>query len=282
MTVDHVDVPYLRRAGKELLARVWNPPGGTPVRGVVLDVHGGAWCDLDRRAGSHYDAALASAGFSVVAVDFRCGPEHQHPDASTDVCAAAHWARLRAERLIGDGHPIISIGSSSGGHLALLAALRPHSTDGQATELYLDGKWEEQESIDGRVTGVAALWAPVDPAARYRYARSLNTDLGKRLTDNTEAYFGSEKAMTDACISRIVTEETTAQLPNVWFARAGRDENVPPEMVDELARTYRRGGGRFTLQHYPGAAHGFGHFETKQTAHFLDDLTCWLNEAIES
>ena len=152
----------------------------------------------------------------------------------------------------------------------------------QATELYLDGKWEEQESIDGRVTGVAALWAPVDPAARYRYARSLNTDLGKRLTDNTEAYFGSEKSMTDACISRIVTEETTTQLPNVWFARAGKDENVPPEMVDELARTYRHGGGRFTLQHYPGAAHGFGHFETKQTAHFLDDLTCWLNEAIES
>ena len=96
MIVDYADIPYLRRGKKELLARVWNPPTKTVVRGVVLDVHGGAWCDHDRRAGSHYDAALAAAGFSVVAIDFRCGPEHQHPDASTDVSAAAHWARLRA------------------------------------------------------------------------------------------------------------------------------------------------------------------------------------------
>jgi len=282
MIGDHADIPYLRRGKKELLARVWDPPIGTPIRGVVLDVHGGAWCDRDRRAGSHYDAALAGAGFSVVAIDFRCGPEHQHPDASTDVSAAAHWARLRAKQLTGDSDRIISIGSSSGGHLALLAALRPQSIDAHGTEMYLNEKWEEQESIDGRVTGVGVFWAPVDPFARYMYARSLDTALGKRLVANTEAYFGTEQAMTDACLARIVTEETETQLPEVWFARAGNDQNVPPQMVDELASAYRQAGGRFTLKHYPRAAHGFGHHETKQTQHFLDDLCRWLDGAIES
>ena len=147
--------------------------------------------------------------------------------------------------------------------------------------MYVDGKWEEQGPIDGRVTGVGTFWAPVDPFARYMYARSLDTDLGKRLVVNTEAYFGTEQAMTDACLSRIVNEETKTQLPEVWFAQAGNDQNVPPQMVDELASAYRQAGGCFTLKHYPGAAHGFGHLETKQTQHFLDDLCCWLDETIE-
>ena len=282
MTADYVDVPYLQRENTEFLARIWDPPKGTTVRGVVLDVHGGAWCDRDRRAGSRYDAALAAAGFSVVAIDFRCGPDYQHPAASDDVNVAAHWARLRAERLTGDSDRIISVGSSSGGHLALLAALTAHVIDGHSVEICVDGKWEKPESIDGRVSGVAALWAPVDPFTRYKYAQSLTTDLGIRLVTNTEAYFGSEETMADASISRILTKEHSTQLPTVWFARAGNDENVPPEMVDELARTYRQAGGIFTLKHYADVPHGFGHFETAETQRFLDDLRCWLIETIES
>ena len=281
MTPQPTDVPYLRRGKQELLARIWDPPSGTTVRGVVLDVHGGAWCDGDRKAGSHYDAALAAAGFSVVAIDFRCGPEHQHPAASNDVNAAAHWARIRAEHLTGDKDRVISVGSSSGGHLALLAALRPPVNNDQVAEMYLDGNWQEQELVDGRVTGVAAFWAPVDPFARYRYAQSLDSDLGQRLVANTEAYFGNEDAMNETSVARIVTEERPAQLPKVWFAQAGNDENVPPAIVDEMAHAYRQAGGLLTLNYYPGAAHGFGHFETQQTQQFLDDLCRWLNETIE-
>ena len=54
----------------------------------------------------------------------------------------------------------------------MLAALRPPDNNDQVAEMYLDGNWQEQEFVDGRVTGVAAFWAPVDPFARYRTPES--------------------------------------------------------------------------------------------------------------
>ena len=104
--VSHEDVPYLKRNGRVLMARLWNPPKNTNPRAILVDVHGGAWCSGDLTAGRHYDEMLASRGFNVVAIDFRKGPKHRHPDASDDVAAAIQWAQnLCQDRL---EHPIES------------------------------------------------------------------------------------------------------------------------------------------------------------------------------
>lgn len=276
----YVDVPYLKRQDEIFVARVWTPPQSVDRKAVIVDVHGGAWCDRDRKAGYHYDQQLASQGFVVVAVDFRCGPQYCHPDASTDIAAAVHWARLRAEELVGHSAQVLTIGSSSGGHLGLLAALRPQLQDEEGTELWIDGEWVTQSSVDGRVDNVAAFWAPVDPLLRYRYANLLDTRLGRRLSTNTVAYFCDEDAMHDASITRIMSEEPPAHIPNVWFARAGNDKNVPSELVDQLARTYRAAGGSFWLEDYPKCEHGFGHADSEHTQQFVKDLVFWIDSTL--
>ena len=160
------DVPFLRHAGVEYLARIWAPASGPPSgRTVVLDVHGGAWCDHDRRAGKRYNTALAEAGAVVVAIDFRTGLTHQHPAASADVSAAVRWIRANAESLGVDPARVVSVGSSSGGHLAMLSALRPNEPEHRGGELLVGGQWVNLDDGDGSVLAVSPLWPPLDPLA---------------------------------------------------------------------------------------------------------------------
>ena len=281
MSPQYVDVPYLKRQDTTFLARLWSPPSHTEIKAVVVDVHGGAWCDHDRTSGHFYDKQLAAAGFAVVAIDFRCGPEFHHPAASIDVNAAVQWARFQARQLDAVSKEIVTIGSSSGGHLALLAALRPDALDGNGTDLWIDGEWTPQTSVDGRVPAVGVFWAPVDPLARYFYAKSLNNELGRRLTENSIAYFQSPDAMHDASIARIVSEEPIQDLPKIWFAQAGKDENVPAALIKTLRLYYESVGGSFSLENYQESGHGFAHSDSEDSQRFIKDLVSWLDSVLE-
>ena len=279
--VSHEDVPYLKRNGRVLMARIWNPPKNTNPRAILVDVHGGAWCNGDRTAGRHYDEMLASRGFIVAAIDFRQGPKHRHPDASDDVAAAIQWAQNLCQDKLGTSDQVIAMGSSSGGHLALHAALRPQTLSGEELCLHLRQKWVRQTRINRQPLGVAAFWAPVEPLARYRYALSLESRLGRRLVSNTLRYFRTEAAMHDASICRTVTETRPSRLLPIWIAKAGEDKNVPAEIIDQLASTYTKAGGNITISAYPNSVHGFAHSVGDDTDLFVEDLVSWLHQITE-
>src|SRR5712691_4081521 len=124
--VEESDVVYARPGGRELLARVYRPKGepSAPLVGLV-DAHGGAWNRFDRTIGVHHGRGLAAAGLVVASLDFRQGPDHKHPTASADVAAGVRWLRAHARRLSVDPARVGLVGQSSGGHLALLIAVRP-------------------------------------------------------------------------------------------------------------------------------------------------------------
>jgi acetyl esterase/lipase len=261
----HHDEVYLRRDGVDLLARVHRPAGaGAPGSGMaaVVEVHGGAWCDNDRRAGKLYNTALAAAGIVVAAVDFRQGPDHHHPAGSDDVAAAVGWTRQHAAELGVDPARVTLAGSSSGGHLALYAALH----------------------LDEPVAGVAALWPPTHPLMRYRYAQGKDDDHGRRLVANTLAYFVTEEAMLDAAIARVVRDGEHTNLPPVWLVHPTEDENVPTEITDDLVAAYRQAGGELDLWFVPGERHAFGHFPGAATdelvARFVAKVGHWTSATV--
>src|ERR1051325_7021103 len=72
VTVSEVE---LRRnaAGRMLMARVYQPAGAGPFP-VILDLHGGAWNNKDRKAEEPMDRAIATSGVLVVAVDLTLAP----------------------------------------------------------------------------------------------------------------------------------------------------------------------------------------------------------------
>jgi len=264
-TVAWADVVW--RAGDGLKARIYTPSAGaaaTRQGAVMVDVHGGAWASRNRTLGEVYNTAVAEAGFTVVAVDFRDGRNARHPAAVDDIAEAVGWVRNGAGLDI-DPARLALCGSSSGGHLALHTAL---------TEV--------------EVAFVGAFWPPVDPLVRYQYAQKMvgqpvpdgNRLDAPNLVSSTEAYYGDEATMADASISAILRSGRARHLPPVWLVNASEDLNVPRVMIEELVAAYAEAGGALELTEYEGEIHGFGHGTHPGARRFQADLVARLATAL--
>src|ERR1051326_4305630 len=118
------DVEYQRQGGRALLARLYRPSGAGPFPAAV-QVHGGAWVNKDRIDNGFMAHALAESGILVASIDFRMPPEAPYPASLADINLATRWLQARA-RLYGSRPDWVgSMGTSSGGHQVLLAAIRP-------------------------------------------------------------------------------------------------------------------------------------------------------------
>jgi acetyl esterase/lipase len=159
------DIEYARPQGTPLLARVYRPVDAGGACPALVDVHGGAWTHFDRRADFYFDRALAACGMVVVALDFRQGPAHRYPSAIADVVAGVRWTKTHADDVGATPDRVGLIGGSSGGHIAMLAALRPTAPEFTTTRV------AGADGIDARVDYALPLWPILDPLARYRYLR---------------------------------------------------------------------------------------------------------------
>ncbi len=91
--IDVRDVEFRRtRAGRQLMARVYQPKGPGPFP-VVLDLHGGAWNAKDRFAEEPMDRALAQSGLLVVAIDMTLAGEAPYQRAVPPPVAIARGGR---------------------------------------------------------------------------------------------------------------------------------------------------------------------------------------------
>src|SRR6266851_241588 len=118
------DVEYQRQGARALLARLYRPAGAGP-HPAVVQVHGGAWVNKDRTDNDFIARAFAESGILVASIDFRMPPEAPYPASLADINLAVRWLKARA-RLYGSRPDWVgSMGTSSGGHQVLLAAMRP-------------------------------------------------------------------------------------------------------------------------------------------------------------
>ena len=69
---------------------------------------------------------MAAHGIVSIALDFRSGNEDPYPASVQDINYAVRWAKARAHDLKTRADLIGLSGQSSGGHLAMLVAMRPH------------------------------------------------------------------------------------------------------------------------------------------------------------
>jgi acetyl esterase/lipase len=259
--VEESDVVYARPGGIELLARVYRPKGtpAAPLIGVV-DVHGGAWNRGDRTVGVQVGRGLAAAGVVVASLDFRQGPNHKHPAASADISAGVRWMRAHAGYLGVDPARVGISGQSSGGHLALLTALRPGFAAYAGTPFVgPDGNLGATSGNDS-VIFVLAGYPVCDPLARFHYVQKRAQDPAfdaSRLIASHHGYFTDEAAMAEASVTRIVSSGETRTLPPVWLAHPEMDDNVPTEITEAFVAAYEKAGARVDRVFFPGARHGF-------------------------
>ena len=108
-------------------ADLWLPAGRGP-HPTVLMVHGGCWQTeiADRRIMNWIADDLAKRGIAVWNIDYR-GVDRTgggYPGTFLDAAAAADALRGQAARYHLDLRPLVAVGHSAGGHLALWLAAR--------------------------------------------------------------------------------------------------------------------------------------------------------------
>ncbi len=237
--IEETDIIYKEHPEIKLNARIYRNKSTTN-QPIIIDIHGGAWNVGSRFGGVYYDRHLASAGFTVLAIDFRHAPKYQHPSATEDIESAIEYVITNAEELKGDPNHLGLIGDSSGGHLALFSGILSKQ----------------------RLDYVVALWPVSDPAYRYEYAKRVNRPF---LIDAHENYFNNLETMHSASVQKNVEDGKWNQLPPILIIQPGEDKNVPIEMTNELVNQYQTAGGYLEYVFYPGEEHGFANFPSHES-----------------
>ena len=117
--------------------RVYRPSASAAMP-LVLYAHGGGWVTGSLESHDRLCRILAMRLQAVVvAVDYRCAPEHVFPTALDDVALAWHWARANAGNLGADGTRFAVAGDSSGGNLVAALTLRLRAAGAPQPQLQL-------------------------------------------------------------------------------------------------------------------------------------------------
>ncbi len=243
-TASETDVTFRTDTPGPLVATLFRPSGAAIA--AVVEVHGGAWTSGDRTMNLAIARHLAANGIAVLALDFRMPPEAAYPVTVTDVAAGVRWMRTHAPDVGTVPARVGLLGTSSGGHLALLAALRPF--DERYAGPPLAGA--PDIAVDFAVLG----WPVSDPLARYRMVRER---ANVRLMEAHHAFWPGEEAMAEGSPLDIVTRGDAQRLPSLLILQGTNDDNLTPDMQQRFVEAYRAKGGSAELAIFAGEPHGF-------------------------
>jgi acetyl esterase len=243
-TLSETDVTFKMLPGAPLVATLYRPLGAAVA--AVVDVHGGAWTSGDRTMNAAIARHLAASGIAVLSLDFRMPPAAAYPDTMTDVAAGIRWLKTHAADVGTDAARVGLLGTSSGGHLALLAALRPD-------DVRYSGPAEDGQSGIG-VPFVVACWPVSDPVARYQMVRQR---ANARLIEAHHAFWNDEEAMAEGSPFAIVTRGDAQRMPPVLIVQGTNDDNLTPDMQQRFIAAYQARGGSAELAVFQDQVHGF-------------------------
>jgi acetyl esterase len=233
------------RAGRTLMARIYRPKGDGPFP-TILDLHGGAWNAKDRHAEEPMDRALASSGLLVVAIDLTLAPEAPYPACVQDANYGVRWLKWKAASLGGDGSKIGIYGSSSGGHVAELLAMRPRDPRYSAIPL------PEAPALDATVAWVAMRSPISDPLARYQNAERLKRDA---MMKNHTIFFNPWDTIREGNPQLILERREPVTLVPMLIMQGALDDNVLPAVQEKFAAAYKAAGGDCRLEIFEGCQH---------------------------
>jgi acetyl esterase/lipase len=244
ITVSEVEL-RTNSAGRMLMARVYRPNGRGPFP-TVLDLHGGAWNTKDRRAEEPMDRALAESGLLVVAIDMTLAPEAPYPASVQDANYGVRWLKSKAASWNGDASKLGIYGSSSGGHIAELLAMRPRDTRYNAIPL------RDAPNVDATVAYVATRSPISDPFARFKNAERLKRD---DMMHNHVVYFKPWETIHESNPQEILERKEKVSLVPLLIMQGALDDNVLPSIQEKFANTYRAAGGACDYQLFEGSEH---------------------------
>lgn len=247
------DMEYLRHGDRGLNLRLFRPTGAGPFP-LIVDLHGGAWCNGDLTDCVPRDEVLVKAGMAVAALDFRHAGDG-YPSSLIDINYAIRWLKAHAGELNLDPDRVGISGQSSGGHLAMLCAMRPH--DPSYTSIDLDAP------VDATVTCAGLSWPVINPLSRYRHALRACDGANPpgwvgNIPERHDLYWVTEENMEEGNPLLALERGEALKLPPALWVQGTPDivhdyRDIPSdEDVNEperFVRNYRAAGGEIELVH---------------------------------
>jgi acetyl esterase/lipase len=204
------DVEFRRDSVRTLMARIYQPLGNGPFP-ALLDVHGGAWNNGDRDA--HY---------------------------------GIRWLKAKAREWNGDPATVGVLGSSSGGYVVELIAMRPH--DPQYNSIPLP----EAPGVDATLSYVVTRSPVSDPFVRFQHAEKMGRE---DMLQRTKRYFDPWETIIQGNPQKILDRGEAGKLTPLLVLQGGADDNVLPELQQKFVDSYRAAGGQCDFEIFPGCEH---------------------------
>ena len=231
--------------GRQLMARIYEPQGAGPFP-TVLDLHGGAWNNKDRHAEEPMDRAIAASGVLVVAIDMTLAPEAPYPACVQDANYGVRWLKSKAAAWNGDASRIGVYGSSTGGHVAELLAMRPHDARYNAIPL------PAYPGLDATVAYVAARSPISNTFARFQNAEEKKRD---NMIKNNKTFFVPWETIHESNPQEILDRHEQVTLVPLLIMQGALDDNVLPAFQEKFVATYKAAGGQVDYHLFPDSEH---------------------------
>jgi acetyl esterase/lipase len=249
--VDIEEVEFLRHRETPYLARVFRPRGTGPFPAVV-EAHGGAWCEGNRANNDSINREVAKGGIVVAALDFRNPPVATYPGSVADVNYGVRWLKSQAARFNTRPELVGSMGTSSGGHLVVLNALKPDDPRYAAVKLAGAGA-----SLDAHVPYVVSFWPVICPLGRYRDRKAKPA--GEQAYQNRggavaqqERYWLTEDAMGEGSPLLALERGDAVEFPHILYIQNPADELHPRHLMEAFIKAYRGKGGKLETHFFAG------------------------------
>lgn len=243
--------------------RVLRPAG--PLRGLVLDIHGGGWVIGNPEMNDTFNAPLArECGVAVVSVGYRLAPGAALAAMMDDCLAAARW--LLEGGLPGTAAlPVIVVGESAGGQLAAATLLRLKA-------------WPD---LLGRLAGAVLYYGVYDLAG---------SDSVRRAGPDTLVLDGPAMLPALRLLTPGLDDDARRQAP--LSPLYGDLAGMPPALMysgerdplrDDTVLMARRWAGvaEVELNVLPEAPHGFIHFPVAMGRAACAHTRKWISERLE-
>lgn len=238
------DVSY-RKGHERWVLNVMAPraESKTPRPAIVL-VHGGGWGSNDHYRFSSLGFFLAQQDYVVVAPTHRMIQDAPFPACLEDIKTSIRWLKANAERLNVDPKRIGAYGNSSGGQLAVMAALT-----GQKKQFEGDGPYGEFSSEIQAVVGSGTV------------GDMRHTDHSDRAAQVYRSLAGAKSGqLSEKQISAVLKQASPAtyvsrDAPPIMLVHGVKDHIVLIPSTDEFVDMMQAAGASISYLRYADGGH---------------------------
>ena len=207
-----------------------------------------------------------------------------------DINYAIRFVKANAAKLKTRPELVGITGTSSGGHLAMLAAMRPNNPKFSSIALPAGAP-----SVDASVRCVVMFWPVIDPLGRHHNAKRLGEGPNPppwppRTMKLSMAYWTDEATMAEGSpLLAIKRGDNVKMPPAIWIQTKGdlihdyRDPNsgFDGSEAERFADMYRKAGGKIDLHYYDAPLHFTNdHPELPESQRALKDAIAFTHQQI--